>query len=80
MGTENRPKPTDCVKGVGDFSNHLSVWSKLQPWGVTLSPIGYLPGKCCLAAGNDDSMGQTRSPQSYPGRLSAGKALTNIRR
>lgn len=28
---------------------------------------GYLPGKCCLSVSNDDSTGQTRSPQSSTG-------------
>lgn len=40
--------------------------------GVTLPPptvqIGYLPGKCCLPASNDASVGQTGSPQSCTGR------------
>lgn len=63
------------------FSNKLSV--KGVALGVTLSPtvqIGYLPGKRCLTASNDASVGQTRSPQSCTGRLPAGKALTIIRR
>lgn len=83
VGRRNAPKPAGCGKRVADFSKSFFCVVEGVALGVTLSPmvqIGYLPGKCCLTASNDDSMGQTRSPQSCMGRLPAGKALMKIRR
>lgn len=83
VGRGNGPKPAGCGKRVADFSKSFDCVVEGVALGVTLSPmvqIGYLPGKCCLTASNDDSMGQTRSPQSCTGRLPAGKALMKIGR